>query len=332
MKAALAISVLALAAGTAQAADKPVLTVYTYSSFIAEWGPGPKLEAAFESACGCDLQWVGVEDGVALLSRLKLEGATTEADVVVGLDTNLTAEAAATGLFADSGVDPAALTNLPVAWSDPVFVPYDWSYFAFVYDKAKVPNPPTSLRGLVYDSDIELTIQDPRTSTPGLGLLLWMKQVFGDEAPAAWAALEPRIVTVTPGWSESYGLFRSGEVPMTLSYTTSPAYHIIAEQDDSVAAAIFDEGHYLQVEVAGRIAGSDQPALAQSFLAFLATPEAQAAIPETNWMYPAVKPATPLPDAFADPVPAGNALLYPAETVAANRAAWIDEWLAAMAP
>jgi len=40
---------------------------------------------------------------------------------------------------------------------------------------------------------------------------------------------------------------------MVLSYTTSPAYHIIAEQDRRFAAARFSEGHYQQIEVAGLV-------------------------------------------------------------------------------
>ncbi len=86
---------LALAAGTAflgaasaEAADK-TLTIYTYESFTADWGPGAKVKAAFEKTCGCTVNYVSVTDGVALLSRLKLEGAGTKADVVLGLDTNL---------------------------------------------------------------------------------------------------------------------------------------------------------------------------------------------------------------------------------------------------
>jgi thiamine transport system substrate-binding protein len=37
---------------------------------------------------------------------------------------------------------------------------------------------------------------------------------------------------------------------MVLSYTTSPAYHLIAEEDPTKAAAAFAEGHYMQIEVA----------------------------------------------------------------------------------
>ena len=47
------------------------------------------------------------------------------------------------------------------------------------------------------------------------------------------------------------GLFLRGEADMVLSYTTSPAYHLIAENDSRFASAQFDRGHYMQIEVAG---------------------------------------------------------------------------------
>ena len=130
-------------------------------------------------------------------------------------------------------------------------------------------------------------IEDPRTSTPGLGLLLWIKEVYGDEAGEAWTKLKPRILTVSKGWSEAYGLFPEGEAPMVLSYTTSPAYHIIAEKTDKYAAAPFAEGHYMQVEVAGRIAGSPQQRSRRQVprLHDLAR-RSRTRSPTTNWMYP----------------------------------------------
>ena len=48
---------------TGLAAQTPELTVYTYDSFISEWGPGPQIEKAFEAECGCDLKFVGAGDG-----------------------------------------------------------------------------------------------------------------------------------------------------------------------------------------------------------------------------------------------------------------------------
>ncbi len=65
----------------------------------------------------------------------------------------------------------------------------------------------------------------------------------------AWRKkLRPRIVTFTKGWSEAYELFLKGEADMVVSYTTSPAYHIAAEGKMNYKAAIFAEGHYLQIE------------------------------------------------------------------------------------
>ncbi|SMH57396.1 thiamine ABC transporter substrate binding subunit [Mesorhizobium australicum] len=312
----------------AQAQDK--LTVYTYESFTAEWGPGPIVEKAFEAECGCDLEFVSVADGVALLNRVRLEGASGRADVVLGLDTNLTKEAADTGLFAPHGLSPADLT-VPGGWSDATFLPFDYGYFAVVYDSEAIKSPPASLKDLVEgDPQEKIVIEDPRTSTPGLGLVLWMKSVYGDKAGEAWAKLKGRVLTVTPGWSEAYGLFTKGEAPMVLSYTTSPAYHVIAESSERYKAAAFSEGHYMQIEVAGITKKGSANPLSAKFLAFMTGPQFQDAIPETNWMFPAAKTSKPLNPAFEALVKPEKSLLFSPEEVAANRKAWVEEWTAAM--
>ncbi len=308
-------------------ADDPTLTIYTYSSFVSEWGPGPALQKEFEGTCGCKLEWVALEDGAALLSRLKLEGEQTDADIVLGIDTNLMVETGKTGLIAPHGADVSAL-KLPIAWNDAQFVPYDYGYFAFVYDSQALPVPPQSLSELANASDApKLIYMDPRTSTPGLGLLLWVKEVLGEEAAGAWKNIAGKTLTVTKGWSEGYGLFLKGEAPLVLSYTTSPAYHQMIEQTDRYKAINFAEGNYLQVEVAARLNTSDQPELARKFLAFLVSRTAQEKIPTTNWMYPVIDLGEALPEAFRKlPVPS-KTLLMPRDKVAANRSAWIDEWL-----
>jgi thiamine transport system substrate-binding protein len=268
------------------AAETPVLTVYTYDSFVSDWGPGPAVEKAFEKTCGCDLQFVTAGDGAAKL-------------------------------------------DLPIEWTDPTFVPFDWGWFAFVYDKTRVKQVPHSFRELA-DSKLKVVIEDPRSSTPGLGLLLWVKDAYGDKAADIWKGLADNIVTVTPGWSEAYGLFLKGEADMVLSYTTSPAYHLIAEQDDSKAAAPFDEGHYMEVEVAGKLATSQHPQLADEFLKFITSDAFQSVIPETNWMYPAVTPKAGLPKGFETLLTPAKTLLYPADQVPAIRKEALEEWRAAL--
>ncbi|WP_336097700.1 thiamine ABC transporter substrate binding subunit [Roseovarius sp. CH_XMU1461] len=324
-KIAIALGCLGGALPGAGIADTPELTVYTYDSFVSDWGPGPKIEGAFEESCGCDLNLVGIEDGAALLARVRLEGAHSEADVVLGIDTNLMAAAAETGLFAPHEV--SAEYDLPIVWEDANFLPYDWGYFAFVHNEGFAA--PGDFRALA-ESDTKIVIQDPRSSTPGLGLLYWVKSAYGDEAPAIWEGLSDNIVTVTKGWSEAYGLFLEGEADMVLSYTTSPAYHLIAEEDASKAAALFDEGHYMQVEVAGMLKGSDQPDLARQFLAFMVSDAAQSILPTTNWMYPAVTPEAGLPKGFETLTQPEKALFYTADEAEALRKPALDEWLTAL--
>ncbi|MGV8937761.1 MAG: thiamine ABC transporter substrate binding subunit [Allorhizobium sp.] len=325
--AALAASLFSLS--LANAADK-TLTVYTYESFISEWGPGPKVKEAFEKTCGCTVEFVGVADGVALLTRLKLEGSSSKADIVLGLDTNLVAEAKQTGLFDTHGIDTTGVT-VPGGYSDDVFVPYDFGHFAVVYDTEALKNPPKSMKELVEgDPSQKIVIEDPRTSTPGLGLLLWVKSIYGNEAAGAWAKLKGRILTVTPGWSEAYGLFTKGEVPMVLSYTTSPAYHMIADNTERYQAAEFSEGHYIQIEVAGLMKNAADKDLAQKFLAFMITPSFQDTIPTNNWMMPVAKTSEPLPEAFGRLVSPAKTFLMAPEEVSAHRKEWIDEWLKAM--
>ncbi len=72
----------------------------------------------------------------------------SKADVVLGLDNNLLDAASKTGLFAKSGVAADAV-NVPGGWKNDTFVPFDYGYFAFVYDKNKLKNPPQSLKELV---------------------------------------------------------------------------------------------------------------------------------------------------------------------------------------
>jgi thiamine transport system substrate-binding protein len=117
---------------------------------------------------------------------------------------------------------------------------------------------------------------------------------------------------------------------MVLSYTTSPAYHISAEGEDKYKAAIFPEGHVLQVEIAGITRTTDTPDLAQDFMRFILSEPFQSAIPERNWMYPARFPEGGLPAAFKG-LPEPQKSFFPeSESVAENRRAWVDEWLEGM--
>jgi thiamine transport system substrate-binding protein len=311
----------------AGAANAEPLTVYAPDYFASEWGPGPAIAEAFEAATGETLTYVTGD----VLPRLRLEGERTQADVVIGLNTDDAERARQTDLFAPHGLEIEGLT-MPIDWTDDTFVPFNWGHTAFVYDATRLESVPTSFQALLdAPDDLRIVVQDPRTSVSGLALALWIEKVFGDDAEDAWAELAPKIVTVTRGWSESYGLFTDGEADMVLSYTTSPAYHIIAEGDETKKAAIFEEGHYVMVETAGVVAGTDQPELAQTFLDFVLSPEFQSIIPEGNWSFPARLDPAELPEGFAKLDLPETALIYDSEEAEALRAEVVADFEAGMA-
>lgn len=322
---------LATLIATPAMANTPVkekLTVYTYSSFASDWGPGPKIEATFEKSCECDLEFIALDDGVSVLNRLRLEGKNSQADIILGLDDSLMATAKDTGLLSKHDIDLSSI-NFSNDWSDKTFLPFDYGYFAFIYNSEKLKNPPKSLKELVEQrDDLNIIYQDPRTSTPGLGLMLWMKSVYGNEVNDAWKKLSKKTVTVTKGWSEAYNMFLEGEADMVLSYTTSPAYHIIAEGKSQYVAANFSEGHYKQTEVAAIVKNSKNKKLATKFMHFMLSEGFQSEIATGNWMYPVTDIA--LPAEYEKLTLPAKVLSFSSEEVAQKRKSWTKEWLIAL--
>ena len=328
----LVVSALALTTLSSERllAQERTLTVYTYESFAADGGLGAALRPLYEERCGCSLEFRTFEDAGTLLNTLKIERNQSTADLVVGLDNNMSAEAKRFFRPHGLGRNYNRLFDLPVPWIDSTFVPFDFGWFAFVYDKTKVLSPPQSFAELLA-SPLRLVIQDPRTSSPGLGLLLWIRKVYGNNAAEAWKALFPKVVTTTKGWSEAYGLFLQGEADMVLSYTTSPAYHAIVENDNNYRAALFAEGQFVQIELAAIAKTTKHPALAKDFLRFLVSPAAQNLVATHNWMFPILgKDQNVLPPDIFENIRRRMAnvptLSMPSGTVLQNRRAWIAEW------
>ena len=305
------------------------LTIYTYDSFVSEWGPGPLIEKQFEETYQIDLELVAVDSAATLLNKVILEGSNTKADIVLGLDMNLFDSAKESNLF-----DKHSLTNLnnklniPISWESELFVPYNFGYFAFVYNNKNLKNPPRSMDELINSTDARIVIQDPRTSTPGLGLLTWMKALYGNDAQSNWNKLNKKIIAVTKGWTDAYyNFFMAGEADIVLSYTSSPAAHIMFEENYDISASTFTEGNYISVEFAGILKSSTNKEMANNFLNFMLSDEFQSVIPSTNIMYPVTN--IKLPDAYNEleiPTP----LQLKPKDINDNKEKWIDEWLNAL--
>ena len=303
------------------------LTIYTYDSFVSEWGPGPIIEKKFKENFNTELKFVAVDSAATLLNKIILEGSSTKADIVLGLDMNLFDEANKSNLFSSHSIlNLNEKINLPIMWNSEKFVPYNYGYFAFVYNNKNIHDPPESMNELINSTDARIVIQDPRTSTPGLGLLTWMKAIYGNNAKKEWGKLNRKIISVTKGWTDSYyNFFMAGEADIVLSYTTSPAAHIMFENNYDISAATFEEGNYLSIEFAGILKTSKSKNIANEFLKFMISDDFQLVIPSTNIMYP-VTHIKNLPEAF-DNLEIPKALQLDPEEINAKKEDWINEWL-----
>ncbi len=303
------------------------LIIYTYDSFVSEWGPGPIIEKIFEEKHNVDVEFVAVDSAATLLNKVILEGDTSKADIVLGLDMNLFDLAEQSEFFTTHNInDINNLINLPLKWESNKFVPYNYGYFSFVYNEANLATPPKSMDELINSTNARIVIQDPRTSTPGLGLLTWMKALYGDKAGDEWKKLNKKIISVTKGWTDAYyNFFMAGEADMVLSYTTSPAAHIMFEERYDILATTFEEGNYITIEFAGILNNSQNKDLANKFLNFMLSEEFQSVIPSTNIMYP-VTNIKDLPEAF-DKLNVPNFIQMDPKEINKNKEKWINEWL-----
>jgi len=296
-------------AGDADKTPGKTLNVYCYDSFSSEWGAGPDIAEEFFRETGISVVYNAPGDGVTVLNQLILEEGNTAGDVVVGLDSSLLNRALDAEIL--ENYKSPILENVPgeLIFDDTWhLIPFDYGHFAICYDSEVMKTPPNSLEDLCSEEYADsLILMDPRTSTPGLGFLLWTVAVYGSDWPDYWQRLKPSILTITNGWSQGYTLFTAGEAPMVLSYGTSPVYHMEYENSKRYGAAEFSDGHILQIEGMGILKGTENRNSAEMFIDFMLGDFAQKTLAMKNIMFPANSEVT-LPESF-------KTALHPAKTI-----------------
>jgi len=282
---------------------KATLTVYTHSAFVSSsYGPGTHLKEAFEKTCECEIQYVVLDTVPLVINRINFEGKQTTADVILGLE--------------DIGLDVTHVDRL---------VPYASHCLAFVYDSQKIPNPPKTLDELIA-SPYPILLQDPRSSITGLGFLVWMEKAYGDKAVEKWKTLAAHVLTFTKGWTEAYALFKQGVAPIVLSYTTDGLFNELEKGLPHLKALPFSEGHLCSNIYAGKIKITPHAKLADQFISFLLSPEAQHLIAIHGWIYPKGEtPASWVKAANYFPQPSW--ISYTSQDVKDSQKAWIQEWV-----
>ena len=157
-------------------------------------------------------------------------------------------------------------------------------------------------------------------------MLTWIKSIYGEDSNTAWKKLNKKIITVTKGWTDSYyNIFLAGEADMVLSYSTSPAAHIMFENNNDYTSISFEEGNYISIEFAGILKSSKNKLAAKNFMNFILSQDFQSIIPLTNIMYPVIK-IDNLPEAFKT-LEIPNTLQIESDIIRSNKEVWIQEWL-----
>lgn len=335
-----AVAIAALAACSSSSPDTsggPVtVRLLTHDSFALS----DAVVAEFEESSGIDLQIVTGGDAGEVVNRAVLAAGKPDGDVLFGVDSTLLTRALDAGVFEPYAASETSrirpeLAELgqgivtPVDDGD-VCVNIDNGWFA----ERGLPAPATlddlvepEYRGL-------LVVQNPATSSPGLAFLLATIARYGERWPAYWESLRANDVRVVNGWSEAYlGEFTAGggggERPLVVSYSTSPPAEIVYAADPKPAkpsTSVMTDGCYRQVEFAGVLAGTPQPQAARAVVDWLLSPEVQADIPLSMFVFPA-RQGVALPSVFTDFVTRpGEPLELAANEVGSNRDAWIERW------
>ena len=310
-------------------AKQSALVVYCYDSFSSEWGPGPAIARSFTESTGYPVIFEAPGDAITVFNQLILEKNSPRADVVVGMDNGLLQR-----VLDEEILVPYKSPKLSAIPDELVFdetnhlIPYDYGHFAIIRDTAASIPTPASLENLtkaVYKD--QLILMDPRTSTPGIGFLLWTVATYEDGWQDYWKRLSPSILTITDSWSAGYALFTAGEAALVLSYGTSPVYHIEYEGTDRYTALEFEGGHVRQIEGMGIVRGTRNRAAAETFIDFMLEESSQSTLATTNIMLPVI-PDTRLPASFSAALRPRKEMNLGSLSRTRDIDALIDEWVA----
>jgi thiamine transport system substrate-binding protein len=328
--AATGCSVVGEDSGSDAPASKRVVLV-THDSFVL---PKP-LVRRFEQESGYDLVVRGSGDAGVLTNKLVLTKDDPLGDVAFGVDNTFASRALDEGVFAPyaahlptgagryrlPGDDEHALTPVDNA---SVCVNVDDTWFA-----AHHLAPPKTLDDLVDPTYRDLFVAPgAATSSPGMAFLLATIAAYGDGWQEWWSKLMDNGAKLDDGWSQAYEVDFTqgggkGDRPIVLSYDSSPAFTVA--DGTSTTSALLDTC-FRQVEYAGVLDGAQNPDGARALVDFLLTPDVQAALPDSMYVFP-VDSTVDLPKEWARfaAQPSDPYQVDPA-SISEHRDEWLREW------
>ena len=291
---------------------------------------------AFTAETGVEVELLQVGDAGAMVSEAILTKGAPLADVMFGIDNT----------FLQRGLDAELFVAYESANLDGVFdhlklddqnrvTPISFGDVCVNYWIDALPAgvaAPTTLEDLTDPAFAgQLVVQSPETSSPGLAFLL--ATIAGtDDWEQYWADLVANDVSIAAGWEDAYyGEFTAGggDRSVVVSYASSPPAEVIFADPpvDTAPTGVLLDSCFRQIEFAGVLAGTDNPAGAAALIDFMLTPTYQEDVPLNMFVFPGLEAAELPPEFVAHTqVPSDPQIIDPAE-IEANRDAWVDRWV-----
>ncbi len=290
-----------------------IVTIATHDSFLIP----DELINKFHDQTGYSLEGVKVGDAGELTNKLVLTKDAPIADLFYGIDNTFA------GVATKNGIVDGELTQI------------DYADVCFNYDKewfsANALVPPTSWQDLTLAAYEGLTVvENPATSSTGLAFMFSTIAKLGEPGwQSWWSAMKSNSVKVVDGWETAYytefsGAAGEGDYPIVLSYSSSPADELGTDGQGRTAALTKD--CFRQLEYAGVLKNATNPAGARAFLKFMLTPEFQAALPASMYVYPVDK-SVALPTNWAKFAKPATSFVDVSElNFDRGRDNWLDQW------
>jgi thiamine transport system substrate-binding protein len=312
-----ALSALAAACGSKATAPAPTeVVLVAYDAFTPEEG----IFDDFTKNTGVTVKVVTAGDTGTMVSKAILTAGTPEGDVMWGIDNT----------FLSRAQKANVLTNYTPVDEGDICVNYDKNWFA----SRNIPVP-TSFEDLAKPTYKNLlVVQDPTTSSPGLGFLLGTIAHFGEEKwEVYWASLTQNNVKVVSDWTSAYtiefsGSSGKGKYPLVVSYGSSPPAEVLysATPIDEPPTGVIEGTCFRQTEYVGVLRGTKNEEIAQKLVDYLLDTKFQESMPLTLFVFP-VNPNAQLPKLFTDfAVRPETPLTLAPSDIEKNRDTWIDSW------
>ena len=299
--------------------EKPKeITLVAYDAFTPQEG----IFDQFTRDTGVTVKVITAGDTGTMVSKAILTAGNPEGDVMWGIDNT----------FLSRAQEAELLTSYEPVDEGDICVNYDKNWFT--QRNIAVPQTFEDLASPTYKN--LLVVQDPTTSSPGLGFMLATIAHFGEtQWESYWKKLTANGVKIVSDWTSAYtvefsGSSGKGKYPLVVSYGSSPPAEVVfsATPIDEPPTGVMEKTCFRQTEYVGILRGTKNEEIAQKLVDYLLGKTFQESMPLTLFVFPTNKDAQ-LPDVFEKfAVRPSTPLSVSPDTIEKNRDQWIDMWRA----